>query len=148
MANIYKASITSSDTLPTNLTVSGFNGTGPYTTLTSSTISGSSYSWANPVTSTNFTSSNNKTVMSIPAGEEKMVLEEHATLEVNGTMVLNGLNLDDRLKTIEQVLQIPSRDVTMESKHPRLKALYEAYMHELEKYKTWDRLNGDKNGTT
>lgn len=86
--------------------------------------------------------------MSIPTGEEKMVLEKEATLEVKGNLVINGVNLEERLNTIEKVLQIPTRDVIMEAKHPKLKALYEQYMHELEKYKTWDRLNGNENGTT
>lgn len=122
-------------------TVSGQNGSFGY-----STITGSGSSWLS--SNTNFTSTNNKTIMSIPTGEEKMVLEKEATLEVKGNLVINGVNLEERLNTIEKVLQIPTRDVIMEAKHPKLKALYEQYMHELEKYKTWDRLNGNENGTT
>ena len=85
--------------------------------------------------------------MTVPNGEQTVVLEKAATLDVRGTVVINGQDLEERLNTIEKVLQIPSRDVTMESKHPKLKELYQAYMHELEKYKTWDRLNGDENVT-
>lgn len=122
--------------LPYNLT----------TGYTVGTISGATVNW--PAQPTKFTSSKNTTIMSIPHGEDKLVLEETATLEVKGTVKINGVDLEERLNTIEKVLQIPTRDVTMEDKHPRLKSLYQEYMHELEKYKTWDRLNGDKNGTT
>lgn len=82
--------------------------------------------------------------MSIPFGEDKIQIDKKATLEVNGTVMINGMDLDERLKTIEKVLCIPQRDVTMESKHPKLKQLYEQYMHELEKYKTWDRVKGEE----
>lgn len=42
--------------------------------------------------------------MSIPAGEQKVVLEDTATLEVKGTVVINGIDLEERLKTIEKSL--------------------------------------------
>jgi hypothetical protein len=115
----------------------GLNGTS-YTTATSA--------WASP--NTNFSSTNGTAVMTIPFGEDKVRIEKSATLEIKGNVVINGMDLDERLKTIEQVLCIPQRDVTMETKHPKLKQLYEQYMHELEKYKTWDRIKGDSNGTT
>jgi hypothetical protein len=70
------------------------------------------------------------------------------TIEVKGNMVINGRDLEERLNTIEKVLNIPERDVILEDKHPKLKALYEEYMHELEKYKTWHRIKGDEDGTT
>ena len=38
---------------------------------------------------------------------------------------------------------IPERDVKLEAKHPKLKKLYDAYIKELEKYRTWERLKGD-----
>lgn len=111
-----------------------------------STITTSNLSWANP--STNFTSSNGNAVMTMPYGEDKIVVAEKAALEVKGKMVLNGMDLEERLNTIETVLQIPTRDVTIEAKHPKLAELYKEYMHELEKYKTWDRIKGDEDGTT
>lgn len=83
-------------------------------------------------------------MLTIPYGENKVQVEKKATLEVKGSISMNGMDLDERLKTIEKVLCIPQRDVTMETKHPKLKQLYEQYMHELEKYKTWDRLNGEE----
>ena len=116
------------------LTASGSNGT-TYTTA-----------WAQP--NNNFVSNNGKAVMTIPADKQEVVLEKDATLNVKGNVVINGVDLEERLKTIETLLQIPTRDVTMEAKHPKLKALYEEYMHELEKYKTWHRIKGDNDGTT
>jgi hypothetical protein len=112
--------------------------------LTTSTSNG--VSWSTP--NTKFTSANGKTIMSVPHGEDKIVVEEAATLEVKGTVVINGVDLEERISTIEQVLQIPTRDVIMEQKHPKLADLYKQYMHELEKYRTWDRIKGDENGTT
>ena len=35
------------------------------------------------------------------------------TLEVKGNLMLNGVDLEERLKTIEQVLTIPERDVKL-----------------------------------
>ena len=86
--------------------------------------------------------------MTIPHGEEKMVLDEAATLEVQGNVVINGLDLEERLKTIEKVLCIPERDVIMEAKYPKLADLYHQYMQELERYKTWDRIKGNENDST
>ena len=66
-----------------------------------------------------------------------------ATIEVKGNMVINGRDLEERLDTIEKVLQIPERDVKLEKKHPKLKKLYDEYIHALGKYRTFDALKGD-----
>jgi hypothetical protein len=66
-----------------------------------------------------------------------------AELEVKGRMVLNGRDLEERLDTIEKVLQIPERDVKLEKKHPKLKKLYDEYINELSKYKMWHSIKGD-----
>ena len=71
-----------------------------------------------------------------------------ATLEVTGQMVINGVDLEERLNTIEKVLQIPERDVKLEAKHPKLKELYDAYINALGKYRTFEAIKGDDNGTT
>lgn len=101
--------------------------------------------WANP--STNFNDGNDP-VMTIPYGTKTVEIDKAATLDVKGVVKINGIDLEERLSTIETLLQIPTRDVTMETKHPKLAELYKAYMHELEKYKTWDRIKGDEDGTT
>ena len=64
-------------------------------------------------------------------------------LEVKGRMVINGRDLEERLDTIEKVLQIPERDVILEKKHPKLKKLYDEYINELSKYKMWQSIKGD-----
>ena len=64
-------------------------------------------------------------------------------LEVNGRMVINGRDLEERLNTIEKVLQIPERDVILEKKHPKLKKLYDEYIHALAKYRTFEAIKGE-----
>jgi hypothetical protein len=61
-------------------------------------------------------------------------------LEVKGKMVINGVDLEERLGTIETVLQIPTRDVELEKKHPKLKKLYDEYIQALGKYRTFEAL--------
>ena len=73
------------------------------------------------------------------------VKPEPASLEVKGRLIHNGQDLEERLKTIEKVLQIPERDVKLEAKHPKLKELYDAYMHALGKYRTWEAIKGEDN---
>ena len=108
------------------------------------TSNGTGYTTAWTNTNTNFTSSNNKSIMTIPYGEDKVVLEKSATLEVKGNVVINGVDLEERLSTIEKVLCIPERDVTLEAKHPNLKKLYDEYIHALGKYRTWNTLKESK----
>ena len=68
---------------------------------------------------------------------------DHATLDVKGRMVINGRDLEERLKTIEKVLCIPERDVILEKKHPKLKKLYDEYITALGKYRTFEAIKGD-----
>jgi hypothetical protein len=65
------------------------------------------------------------------------------TLEVKGNMVINGRDLEERLDTIEKVLQIPERDVKLEKQHPKLKKLYDEYITALGKYRTFEAIKGD-----
>jgi hypothetical protein len=69
-------------------------------------------------------------------------------LEVKGKMVINGRDLEERLDTIEKVLQIPERDVILEKKHPKLKKLYDEYILALGKYRTFEAIKGDDDETT
>ena len=64
-------------------------------------------------------------------------------LEVKGKIVLNGRDLEERLNTIERVLTIPERDVKLERKHPKLKKLYDEYIHALAKYRTFEAIKGE-----
>ena len=83
------------------------------------------------------------------AADNVMVVSNNpASLEVKGRVKINGRDLEDRLDTIEKVLQIPERDVKLEKKHPKLKKLYDEYIHALAKYRTFEAIKGDDNGTT
>jgi hypothetical protein len=66
------------------------------------------------------------------------------TIEVKGNMVINGRDLEERLDTIEKVLQIPERDVILENKHPKLKKLHDEYIKELSKYRMWETIKGEE----
>jgi hypothetical protein len=70
------------------------------------------------------------------------VNENPASLQVTGKVVINGLDLEERLKTIEKVLMIPERDAIMEAKYPSLKKKFDEYIDALEKYKTFERVKG------
>ena len=67
-----------------------------------------------------------------------------AELEVKGRMFINGRDLEERLNTIEKVLQIPERDVILEKKYPKLKKLYDEYIAALGKYRTFESIKGDE----
>ena len=130
-------------TLPASGTytiVGGGSGGQFYTTTSNGTAT-----WANQTQQTQFNGGNGKPVMSMPHGKDEVVLEKDATLDVKGTVKINGIDLEERLNTIEKVLQIPERDVKLEAKHPKLKELYDAYIHALGKYRTWDAIKGKDN---
>lgn len=85
------------------------------------------------------------TTSAINSADNIMVVSQNPpALDVKGKLVLNGQDVEERLTTIEKVLRIPERDVKLEKKHPKLKKLYDQYIHELEKYRTWDRIKGEK----
>ena len=67
------------------------------------------------------------------------------SLDVKGRMIINGRDLEDRLDTIEKILQIPERDVTLEKKHPKLQEMYYDYINALAKYRMWEAIKGDDN---
>jgi hypothetical protein len=79
-----------------------------------------------------------------PADTVMKINQSPPELEVKGRMVINGIDLEERLKTIEKVLQIPERDVKLEKKHPKLKKLYDEYINALGKYRTFDAIKGDE----
>ncbi len=120
-----------------NSTVNGAVGSGQL--LTTSGSNGTS--WISPTYT--IANSSHKTLLSVPAGEDKVVLDKSATLEVKGNVVINGIDLEERLKTIERVLAIPERDAIMEARYPSLKKKFDEYINALEKYKTFERIKGD-----
>jgi hypothetical protein len=90
------------------------------------------------------TSGSNGTAWTNPTDTVLKVNQSPPELEVKGRMVLNGVDLEERLNTIERVLQIPERDVILERKHPKLKKLYDEYIHVLAKYRTFDAIKESK----
>ena len=72
-----------------------------------------------------------------------VVSQNPPALEVKGKMIINGQDLEERLDTIEKVLQIPERDVKLEKKHPKLKKLYDEYINALGKYRTFEAIKGE-----
>ena len=92
------------------------------------------------------TSSSNGTAVfgTHPNDNVMIVKKDPASLEVKGKMVINGVDLEERLDTIEKVLRIPERDVILEKKHPKLKKLYDEYIHALGKYRTFEAIKGEE----
>jgi hypothetical protein len=125
----------------TTFTIPTINGT---TTSISVGSGGSGGSGTITSSNSNFTNSRGKAVMTIPYGEDKVVLDETATLEVKGRMVINGIDLEERLSIIEKSLNIPTRDAIMEEKYAKLRELSDRYKQALEEYKTWERLKNSK----
>jgi hypothetical protein len=113
------------------------------TTNTSSLTVGQTYS-----TNATFKQSNSNfndgttPVMVIPQGSQTVEITKSATLDVKGNIRINGIDLEERLKTIEKVLAIPERDAIMESKYPSLKKKFDEYINTLEKYRTFERIKG------
>jgi hypothetical protein len=105
--------------------------------LTSSGSNGTSYTntWTTGTTTT-------------PYDTVLVANQNPASLEVKGRLVHNGRDLEERLNTIEKVLRIPERDVKLEKKHPKLKKLYDEYIAALGKYRTFEAIKGDEDGTT
>jgi len=91
---------------------------------------------------------NTSASMTIAADGSKISIDKKAALEVKGKLMINGLDLEERLKTIEKVLAIPERDAIMEAKYPSLKKKFDEYINALEKYRTFERLKGNDTTTS
>lgn len=76
-------------------------------------------------------------------GEHVKINNNPASLDVKGSLVLNGRDLEERLETIERVLMIPERDPELEKEFPKLKKAYDDYIKQLEQYRTWKRLKNE-----
>ena len=125
----------------TSNTVSPGYGAVPTVSTTPLTV-GQVYTTTGTGTAKWVTPNNYDQVLTVNAGKS------HPTLEVKGNLVINGVDLEERLNTIEKVLCIPERDVKLEKKHPKLKKLYNEYITALGKYRTFEAIKGDEDGTT
>jgi hypothetical protein len=90
------------------------------------------------------TSGSNGTTWANSNNNVMIVKQDPASLEVKGKVVINGVDLEERLNTIEKVLCIPERDVILERKHPKLKKLYDEYIQALGKYRTFEAIKESK----
>jgi len=118
----------------------------PYGTMSSVTLapgSGAVNTTQHGVNKHSFNNSLGEPVMTIPSNSNEVIIEPNAALIINGAIVINGIDLEKRLQTIETLLYIPSRDIEIENEFPKLKKLWEEYNVELEKYKTWKRLTDE-----
>jgi hypothetical protein len=138
MTHTYTINNTTANTGTITLTGTGLGGSGQIYTTNGTGAS----NWATP--SSQFNSSNGKPIMTVPNGKDEIVLEKDATLTVKGKVVINDRDLEERLTTIEKLLQIPERDVKLEKKHPKLKKLYDEYITALGKYRTFDAIKGEE----
>lgn len=112
--------------------------TQPYTNYSIGTSAGYNGTWT--------TTSSTATTPTLKVADGVMTVSGNpASLDVKGKVVINGLDLEERLKTIERVLMIPERDATMETKYPSLKKKFDEYINTLEKYKTFERIKGAEN---
>ena len=119
-------------------TTTGISGAG---TIYTTNGTGNTFNWANP-SQTQFNGGTGKPVMSMPHGKDEVVLEKDATFTVKGKVIINDIDLEERLKTIEKVLMIPERDAIMEAKYPSLKKKYDEYIAALGKYRTFEAIKG------
>ena len=116
-----------------------------YSTTLGAIGSNSTYSITANGTSGQFLTSGSNGTSWINSNSEVMKINQTnpPQLEVKGLVVINGRDLEERLNTIEKVLQIPERDVILEKKHPKLKKLYDEYITALGKYRTWESIKGE-----
>lgn len=66
------------------------------------------------------------------------------SVTIQGNLVLNGYDLNDRFKTIETILNIPHRDIGMEEKYEKLKNIAQEYNDTLAALKTWENIKESK----
>jgi hypothetical protein len=122
--------------------VSGAAGsTGSYTITTG----GTSGQFLTSAGSSGTTWVTNTTTTGYQLSPAVVIQNDPASLEVKGKIIHNGRDLEERLSTIEKVLMIPERDVTIESKYPSLKKKYDEYIKELSKARMWESLKGNEN---
>jgi hypothetical protein len=94
--------------------------------------------WSNTIhPTTQFGSINGKPIMEIPNSDDP-------SIKINGKIEWNGEDLHDRLKRIETMLNIPTRDIIMEEKYSKLKKINDEYNKALAEYKTWETLKDSK----
>jgi hypothetical protein len=116
----------------------------PPTPLTTSALNTLQQVYTTNTTGHFLTSGSNGTTWTNPNSDVMRINQtDPPSIEVKGRMVINGVDLEERLATIEKVLSIPERDVKLEKKHPNLKRLYDEYITALGKYRTFEAIKGE-----
>jgi hypothetical protein len=116
----------------------------PPTPLTTSALNTLQQIYTTNTTGQFLTSGSNGTTWTNPNSDVMRINQtDPPSIEVKGRMVINGVDLEERLATIEKVLSIPERDVKLEKKHPNLKKLYDEYITALGKYRTFEAIKGE-----
>jgi len=88
------------------------------------------------INTSTFKNQSGNAIMEIPSDGE--------SVKVNGKLIINGEDINDRLKRIEDMLHIPQRDVIMEEKYNSLKQLWKEYTETLDAIKTWETIKESK----
>ena len=144
MTHTYTISNTTANSSTITMPGAGLGGTGGTGNIT---LNGGSHIYTTNNTGTSgqiyTTTGTNGVTWANPNDNVMIIKQDPASLEVKGKMILNGLDLEERLNTIEKVLQIPERDVILEKKHPKLKKLYDEYINALGKYRTFEAIKGE-----
>ena len=146
MTHTYTINNTTANSGTITLTGAGLGGTGGAGNIT---LNGGSHIYTTNTTGPFLTSTGNgtswNTGSNITNSEVMRINQTNPpSLEVKGKMFVNGIDIEERLSTIEKVLQIPERDVILEKKHPKLKKLYDEYIAALGKYRTFEAIKGDE----
>lgn len=123
----------------TSIYTTGSTTTLPISNVTISNTTSSNYSY----NYNGISGSGGVSVMTIPSSGDKVIIDKKAALEVKGKLVVNGRDMEERLSTIEKVLQIPERDVKLEAKYPKLKKMYQDYIDALGKYRTFEAIKNE-----
>jgi hypothetical protein len=148
MSYTYTTNNTTANNSTITLTGAGLGGTVGTSNIT---LNGGSHVYTTTSTGTSgqiYTTTGTNGVTWATPNEHVMVIKQSPPeLEVKGRLVLNGQDLEERLRTIEKVLTIPERDVKLEKKYPKLKKLHDEYIAALGKYRTFEAIKGDEDGT-
>ena len=86
------------------------------------------------------------TVRSTSIAESKIHIDggENGSMRVDVPLVVNGRDVMKELDDMRDALLLLKRDVDMEAKYPKLKALKDEYERALDMYKTFETLKESK----
>lgn len=85
-------------------------------------------------------------ILTFPSSHDPVMVvsNSEASLKVNGTFDLNGVDVGSALADIMATLNVIKRDLDMEKRYPKLKEAYDHYHKILEDYKLIDMMKGEK----